>query len=75
MEVNNAGLLCEMPRQEGNEGRSKDYHEKWAAGYSGCMPGMLHQDVQNRKSLTIPVNTAHNLTAGNIPACYNNGQE
>ena len=36
----NAGVLREMPGQEGDEGSQKHNHEKWQAGNSGNMPHM-----------------------------------
>jgi len=40
-----------MPSQEGNEGRPGNKDEKWQTGNEGCVPGLRHQDVQDREEL------------------------
>ena len=47
----NAGLLCKMSFEKGNERSQEHKNEKWETGYSRCMPHMWDQDVQNWKSL------------------------
>jgi hypothetical protein len=42
-----------MPREERNEGCQEYHDEEWQAGDSGRMPELWHQDVQNRKELTL----------------------
>jgi hypothetical protein len=49
-----AGLLCEVPRQERDENPQEHHDEEWQAGYSGCLSRMWHQDVQDRKELAKP---------------------
>jgi hypothetical protein len=49
----NAGLLCQMPSQEGNERSEASNHEKRKAGNTGYMSLMWHQDVQNREELSL----------------------
>ena len=46
-----AGLLREVPCQEGNERRQKHHHEERQAGNSGRMPDLWHENVQNRQGL------------------------
>ena len=50
-EVSYAGILREMPCQEGNKECQGYNHEERQAGYSGCLSRMWHQDVQNREEL------------------------
>jgi hypothetical protein len=46
-----AGLLCEVPRQEGDEKPQEHHDEEWQAGDPGHMPYMRHEDVQNWQGL------------------------
>jgi hypothetical protein len=48
---NHASLLCEMPHQERNEEPQSHYYEEWQTGNTGRLPGLRHQDVQNRQEL------------------------
>ena len=46
-----AGLLREVPCQEGNKRCQKHHHEERQAGNSGRMPDLWHENVQNRQGL------------------------
>jgi hypothetical protein len=46
-----AGLLCEVPRQERDEKPQEHHDEEWQAGDPGRMPHLWHEDVQNWQSL------------------------
>jgi hypothetical protein len=37
-----------MQSQERNEGPQGNNHEKWQTRYSGYLPNLRHQDVQDR---------------------------
>ena len=50
-----ASLLYEVPHQKGNEGCQEHNYEEWEASYSGCVPDMQHQDVQNREGLKLAI--------------------
>jgi len=41
-----------VPSQKGNERSEVNHDEERQASYSGHMPDLWHQDVQNRKELT-----------------------
>src|SRR5450759_497423 len=43
------GLLCEVSCQEDHEGRAGRYDEERQARHSGHLPGLRHQDVQDRQ--------------------------
>jgi len=49
----NAGILYEVPHQEGDEGCQERDSQEWQAGNPGCVPHMRHQDVQNRQELKL----------------------
>jgi hypothetical protein len=51
--VRNASLLCEMPSQEGNEGRPDNKDEERQTSNEGRMPRLWHQDVPDRQELGI----------------------
>jgi hypothetical protein len=46
-----ASLLREVPCQKGNERPEKHNHEERQASYSGNLPYMWYQDVQDREEL------------------------
>ena len=50
-EVINAGLLYEVPCQEGNERCQKHHHEERQAGDPGRLSELWHESVQNRQGL------------------------
>jgi hypothetical protein len=50
-EKRDARVLYEMPLQERNEKRHRHQNEERQAGYEGRLPGVRHEDVQNRERL------------------------
>ena len=47
-EANYAGVLYEVPSQEGDTEPSASHHEEQAARNAGNLPGVRDEDVQNR---------------------------
>ena len=47
--VNSGRLLFEGQKKGRDEGPSADHDEEWQAGDGGHMPGLRHQDLQDRK--------------------------
>ncbi len=47
----NASVLCQVPRQERNEGCQSHCYEEWQASNPGGMSHLRNQDVPNRQRL------------------------
>jgi len=52
-EVENASILCEMPRQKGNERCKSHNYEEREAGNPGRMSRLRHEDVPYREELKL----------------------
>jgi hypothetical protein len=37
-----------MPQKGGNKESAAGYSQEWQASYSGSLPGMQHESIQNR---------------------------
>jgi len=57
-----------MPDQEGNEGHQGHNHEERPTGDSRGMPGLRHQDVQDRQGLAVISQVSEK--AGYLPPGY-----
>ena len=62
-----AGLLREVPHQEGNEEPKEHHHEERQTGNPGRMPDLWHEDVQNRQGLGLLRDSTTELRRAGCP--------